>query len=232
MIFKREKLWVLIVLFLPLPVRGDFFVLEDAGNQHGVRQVSQESPLRDPGTEEFPRGGVWAIAETVSAGYGVSPGLIKSIILTESNGDPRKVSRKGAKGLMQLMPVVVQHYRVSDPYDPVTNIRVGVQYLASLLEEFSGDLPLALAAYNAGPTAVRKYRGIPPFAETRAFVLRVSDLFHSLEPWPRMVHLAMNSGRGEPAAAGFRPASFSGSPRSFSLGLKKMRPESREAQVQ
>jgi len=134
---------------------------------------------------------------------------------------------------MQLMPVVMQHYQVKDPYDPVTNIRAGVQYMVNLLEEFSGDLTLALAAYNAGPTAVRRYRGVPPFAETQAFILRVSDLFHSLEPRPRMVHLAMNSGGGERGApADSRPMSFSGSPRSFFLWLNKMRPENREALVQ
>jgi soluble lytic murein transglycosylase-like protein len=88
---------------------------------------------------------------------------------------------------MQLMPVVAQHYKVADPYDPAANIRAGVQYLGNLLEEFSGDLPLALAAYNAGPTAVRKYRGVPPFAETQAFVKKVSLLFqatNTASPFP------------------------------------------------
>jgi hypothetical protein len=133
---------------------------------------------------------------------------------------------------MQLMPVVVQHYQVKDPFDPVTNIQAGVQYLVNLLGEFSGDLTLALAAYNAGPTAVRKYRGIPPFAETQAFVLRVSDLFHSLEPRPMVVHLVMNSDGAEPAAVEIRPTSFSGSPRGLLLWLKKMRAEASEVQVQ
>lgn len=121
------------------------------------------------------------MTEDIASEHQLSPKLIESIILTESRGDPRRVSPKGAKGLMQLMPVVVRHYRVSDPYDPVSNIRAGVQYLRSLLEVFSGDLPLALAAYNAGPTAVRKYKGIPPFPETQAFVLKVTELFHATE---------------------------------------------------
>ena len=226
------KQWVCISFLLPALLRPD-----------GVN-TGEERLLPDPAEEvrkwtegrlfsEGPLPG-WlrALTEDIAFEHGLSPHLVRSIILTESQGDPRKVSSKGAKGLMQLMPVVVQHYRVSDPYDPLANIQAGVQYLVNLLEQFSGDLPLALAAYNAGPTAVRKYRGIPPFAETQAFVLRVSELFHSLEPGPRIVRLAMNSGGGEPAAADSRPMSFSGSPRSLSMWLKKFQPENREAQVQ
>jgi hypothetical protein len=232
MMWKSVKPLVGVALLLPALLHADF--LRDGPGKEwaepspGPRMVE---PGNFPEEEPFP---AWllSITEKIAFEHGVSPRLVKSIILTESNGNPRKVSPKGAKGLMQLMPVVSQHYQVKDPYDPVTNIRAGVQYLANLLEEFSGDLTLALAAYNAGPTAVRKYQGIPPFAETQAFVLRVSELFHSLEPRPRLVHLAMNSHRGEPAATDFRPRSFSGSPRSFSLLLEIMRPENREVQVQ
>jgi hypothetical protein len=188
-------------------------------------------PENFPDEELFPS---WLLSmtEKIAFEHGLSPWLVKSIILTESNGNPRKISPKGAKGLMQLMPVVVNHYQVKDPFDPVTNIQAGVQYLVNLLGEFSGDLTLALAAYNAGPTAVRKHRGIPPFAETQAFVLRVSDLFHSLEPKARVVHLAMNSGGAEPSAVEIRPFSFSGSPRSLLLWLKKMGEEISGVQTQ
>jgi len=229
---KSVKQWVGIALLLPALLHGDSLQNRPAEER---AKPSTSPPAAQPGNflaEEFFPPWLLLITEKIAFEHGLSPNLVKSIILTESNGDPQKVSPKGAKGLMQLMPVVVQHYRVSDPYDPMANIQAGVQYLVNLLEEFSGDLTLALAAYNAGPTAVRKYRGIPPFAETQAFVLRVSDLFHSLEPRPRMVLLAMNSGGGEPAAADSRPMSFSGSPRSLSLWLKKLRPENREAQVQ
>ena len=229
---KSIKQWVGVALLLPALLHGDSLRdgrgKEWAGPSAGPQRVQ---PGNFPEEESFP-GWLLSITEKIAFEHGLSPRLVKSIILTESNGNPRKVSPKGAKGLMQLMPVVMQHYQVKDPFEPVANIQAGVQYLVNLLEEFSGDLSLALAAYNAGPTAVRKYQGIPPFPETQAFVLRVNELFHSLEPRPRLVHLAMNSHRGEPAAADFRPRSFSGSPRSFSLLLGIMRPENREAQVQ
>ena len=232
MMWKSVKQWVGVAFLLPALLHGDS--LRDGPGTEWP-EPSAGPPATQPGNflgeEPFP-GWLLLITEKIAFEHGLSPGLVKSIILTESNGDPRKVSPKGAKGLMQLMPVVMQHYQVKDPYDPVTNIRAGAQYLANLLEEFSGDLTLALAAYNAGPTAVRKYRGIPPFTETQAFVQRVSELFQSLEPRPRIVHLAMNSGGGEPAAADSRPMSFSGSPRNFSLWLKKMRPGLSEVQIQ
>jgi len=229
---KSVKQWVGVALLLPALLHGDS-LRDERGKEWAEPSAGPQTvqPGNFPEEEPFP---AWllSITEKVAFEHGLSPRLVKSIILTESNGDPRKVSPKGAKGLMQLMPVVMQHYQVKDPYDPVTNIRAGVQYLVNLLEEFSGDLTLALAAYNAGPTAVRKYRGIPPFPETQAFVLRVNELFHSLEPRPRVVHLAMNSGGEERAAVDSRPASFSGSPRSFFLWLKKMRPGLSEVQIQ
>jgi hypothetical protein len=161
------------------------------------------------------------VTEDIASEHRVPPQLIISIILTESRGNPLRVSPKGAKGLMQLMPGVIRQYHVKDPYDPVTNIRAGVKYLVDLLEEFSGNLPLALAAYNAGPTAVHKYGGIPPFEETQAFVRRVRHLFHSLDPRARIVRPAVNSGGGEPGAADPRPISFTESPGGFLLGAKR-----------
>jgi hypothetical protein len=221
-----------LALLLPALLQGDSLRI---GGEKELADSSEERPAVPPQIfpedELFP---AWLLSmtEKIAFDHGLSPRLVKSIILAESNGNPRKISPKGAKGLMQLMPVVVNHYRVEDPFDPMANIQTGVRYLVNLLEQFSGDLILALAAYNAGPTAVRKYRGIPPFAETQAFVLRVSELFHSLEPRPRMVHLGMNSGGGEAAAVDSRPTSFSGSPRSFSRLLAVIRPENREALVQ
>ena len=103
---------------------------------------------------------------------------MKSIIRTESNGNARAVSPKGAMGLMQLMPTTARQFGVSDPFDPLANIRGGVEYLGNLLREFSGNLSLALAAYNAGPGAVRKYGGIPPYPETRDFVQKVREGYH------------------------------------------------------
>jgi Transglycosylase SLT domain len=218
------KKWFWIVFLLPIVMPGDHPGNNSSSDSSFVMEKWQEeqSPsilfLDDP-----MQGSLWLLAETIAFEHGLSPKLIKSIILTESNGDPQKISPKGAKGLMQLMPVVIQHYNVLDPYDPVANIRGGVQYLGSLLKEFSGDLHLALAAYNAGPGAVRKYRGIPPFPETEAFVRKVSGMFHSAvgdaagphPPLPRMAQ--KDSGERFPPNL-----LVSGTPRSLGLFVKRI----------
>ena len=109
----------------------------------------------------------------ISSEHGVPPRLVQAIIQVESEGNPRAVSRKGAMGLMQLMPSVLEAYQVEDPFDPLANVEAGVRHLKYLLQEFSGNLSLALAAYNAGPGTVRKYGGIPPFPETHKYLFRV-----------------------------------------------------------
>lgn len=100
--------------------------------------------------------------------------LIAAVIRTESSGNPRAVSHRGAKGLMQISDTTAQDLQVSDPFDPGENIRAGSRYLRRLLDRF-GDLKLALAAYNAGPGNVDKYGGVPPFEETRQYLSRISD---------------------------------------------------------
>jgi soluble lytic murein transglycosylase-like protein len=104
---------------------------------------------------------------------GVDPKLVKSVMLVESNFNPRAVSRKGARGLMQLMPETARRFGVTNRFDPLENLRGGAEFLASLLKLFSGDLPLALAAYNAGEGAVAKHSGVPPYAETREYIRRI-----------------------------------------------------------
>ena len=106
----------------------------------------------------------------ISREHGIPPQLVNAIIHVESQGNPNAVSKKGALGLMQLMPVLIDAYKIADPFDPLANIEAGVRHLKYLLTEFSGDLPMALAAYNAGPGTVRKYGGVPPYPETRLFL--------------------------------------------------------------
>src|SRR5881296_1695242 len=105
--------------------------------------------------------------------YGVSPDLIVAIIEAESSFNPRAVSRRGARGLMQLMPGTAATLGVGDPFDPRENIEAGVRHLRALMDRFEGDLPLVLAAYNAGERAVIGHRGIPPYRETRQYVKRI-----------------------------------------------------------
>ena len=104
------------------------------------------------------------------------------MIEVESAWNPRAVSPKGAKGLMQLMPATVRSHGVTDPFDPAQNVEAGTRELASHLVHHSGEFALALAAYNAGPTAVARYQGIPPYRETLDYVDRVLDLYFT---WAR-----------------------------------------------
>lgn len=118
--------------------------------------------------------------------YGVDPDLVSAIIRVESNFDPRAVSVKDCKGLMQLHPDTARRYGVSDVFDPAENIEGGVKYLSHLTDSFDRNLDLILAAYNAGENAVRRHDGIPPYAETRDYVTRVKSIFghDSLDPKP------------------------------------------------
>lgn len=109
--------------------------------------------------------------------HGLSSSLIKALIHVESFFNPKAVSKKGAIGLMQIMPANLQSLNISDPFDPWENIMGGARYLKLMLERFRGELPLALAAYNAGPTAVERYRDIPPYPETEAYVKKVMRFF-------------------------------------------------------
>lgn len=105
--------------------------------------------------------------------YGVNEDLVRAMIKVESNYDPNAVSRKGAQGLMQLMPETAAMMRLIDPYHPRDNIFAGVAYFKMLLDKYQGNEQLALAAYNAGPGAVDKYQGVPPYSETKNYVKKV-----------------------------------------------------------
>ena len=113
---------------------------------------------------------------SASRKYGVDEAVVRAIIHAESSFNPKARSRVGAQGLMQLMPATAQRFGVDDAYDAGQNIRGGVQYLAWLLKRFDGNLSLAAAGYNAGEGAVAKYKGVPPYAETRRYVERVGVL--------------------------------------------------------
>ena len=114
----------------------------------------------------------------IASREGVDPALVEAIITVESDFNPRAVSPKGAMGLMQLMPQTASRYGVSNPFDPQENLTGGIRYLRDLLRTFGGDLPRALAAYNAGETAVLTYGGLPPYRETREYVQKVLARYH------------------------------------------------------
>lgn len=125
-----------------------------------------------------------AAIEAYSKKYNVDPLLVRAVMKQESGFQPFALSTAGAMGLMQLMPETARGLGVSDPYNIEENIRGGIQYLSYQLEAFDNDLSLALAAYNAGPNAVRKYGGIPPYLETQNYVkmvLKYYDMYKALE---------------------------------------------------
>ena len=116
---------------------------------------------------------------TAAGRYGVDAELVRAVIKTESDFNSTARSRKGAMGLMQLMPETARLHNVGDAYDPRANVDGGVRHLRMLLDRYQGDIELSLAAYNAGSAAVEKHGGIPPFAETREYVRRVLQFYDS-----------------------------------------------------
>ena len=118
------------------------------------------------------------IAEA-SKRHGVSFPLVKAIIKAESDFNPKAISKKGALGLMQIMPENLEILQIQDPFDPWENIMGGTRYFRMMLDRFNGKLPLSLAAYNAGPTVVDRYNSIPPFKETEDYIEKVMMYYYS-----------------------------------------------------
>jgi soluble lytic murein transglycosylase-like protein len=116
--------------------------------------------------------------------HGVDPRLVKAVIRAESAFNPSAVSPKGAMGLMQLMPGTAMDMGVQDPYHPIQNLRGGIGYLKEMLRLFNNDHVLALAAYNAGPNAVKQYGGVPPYEETRQYIQRVLQYYSHYKTMP------------------------------------------------
>jgi soluble lytic murein transglycosylase-like protein len=120
-----------------------------------------------------PTGPFGILIRAAAEKHGVDEKLISHVIAVESNFNPRATSRKQAQGLMQLLPRTAARFSVGNVFDPAQNIDAGTRYLKELLDRFRGNLPLALAAYNAGPEMVERYRGLPPFPETQRYVRRI-----------------------------------------------------------
>lgn len=118
-----------------------------------------------------------ALVERLSLQEGLDPLLVDALVIAESGYNPKALSKKGAMGLMQLMPQTARRLNVDDPFDPEQNVRGGVQEFSRLISRYSGNLSLALAAYNAGEGAVSRYSGIPPYSETRNYVSKIMESY-------------------------------------------------------
>ena len=158
--------------FTDSPPHDGFTVFDVNGPPPKRRHVSKSN---------FPKIDRWdSYILEASRNYNVPPALVKAVIMAESGMNSEALSKAGAQGLMQLMPATARGLKVDDPWDPQQNIDGGTRYLRQNLDRF-GETRLALAAYNAGPDAVREHSGIPPYRETQNHVQRVLAVFNRLE---------------------------------------------------
>jgi len=175
-IIERHLLGLGVLL---VTVTAGYFVSGLAGGRSAApitQEARAETAQADDGAaapDNEPEITIDAHIKEVAARHGVRADLVAAVIEAESDYNPRAVSRRGARGLMQLMPKTAASLGVNDPFDPKANIEAGVKHLRAMMDRFDNNIPLALAAYNAGEVAVIKYRGIPPYRETRAYVNRI-----------------------------------------------------------
>ena len=156
---------------------GDRYTLLIAAPQQTIAKRTVEK-TRDPESDPHGKAPFDQVVEEISRTYGLDSALLHAVISVESGYNPKALSKKGAAGLMQLMPQTAKRYGVSDAFDPLQNLAGGAQYLRDLLSMFNNDLSLALAAYNAGENAVVKHGNrIPPYRETLHYVPHVLDYY-------------------------------------------------------
>jgi len=190
--FYLRCLFVVSVLFWPVIGNADIYRYVDPGGVIYFSNVKHNNNyklyMKDGSSPQLPstsgkRGGydrnswVGEYVKQYCKMHNMSPALVHAIIKAESDGRRTAVSSKGAKGMMQLMPFTSRQMNVKDPFDPIENVEGGIRYLKELIVAFDGNITNAVAAYNAGPNAVRKYGGVPPYKETREYVKRVLKLY-------------------------------------------------------
>src|SRR5882724_5323548 len=169
----RHALGLGVLLLTIVPAYG-YFGSKATQQESAIMRMARETvEATDSRVEIAEIVEIEAHIREVAVRYDIQPILVAAIVEAESEFNPRAVSRRGAQGLMQLMPGTASSLRVSDTFDPYENIEGGVRHLRRLMDRYHGNLPLVLAAYNAGEQAVRLYGGVPPYRETRRYVSRI-----------------------------------------------------------
>jgi len=181
------SLAVIVLFVVVLPVEADIYrYIDENGVMHftntptsSVQEYRLYLKEKPQITQRYSTKKYDALISDASERHGVSFPLLKAIIKAESDFDPHAVSKKGATGLMQIMPENFKPLGIRDPFDPWQNINAGARYFKQMYDRFKGKLALSLAAYNAGPTAVDHYKTIPPYEETEEYVRRVLKYYYN-----------------------------------------------------
>ena len=225
---SRMAFAMLLLCAACLPARAEYIVLRSSQRLHvtGYQLNGDTYHLQiQGGTADIPASEVAAIEpedvfypipkvetskapfreliQAAAARYAVDPDLITSVIAAESNFDPKAVSRRNARGLMQLLPQTATRLGVTNLFDPAENINAGTLYLSELLKRSNNNLALTLAAYNAGPQTVERYRSVPPYRETQSYVQKVGRSYAQRKSAPSQPTSAKNSA---PATVAGTPA--------------------------
>jgi soluble lytic murein transglycosylase-like protein len=180
---SRALAWMVLTLIPALAAASEVRIVIGANGRKVILNENTVQHARRMSTQlvDLPDANLEPMIARHSDAQNLDPKLVRALIQAESGYNVKAVSNKGAIGLMQLMPDTASELNILNPYDPDQNIRGGTMYLRQMLDHFAGKVELAIAAYNAGPGAVEKHGGIPPFAETRDYVRRVLALWRGAE---------------------------------------------------
>lgn len=176
---RRAVLGAVVLAFAPAAWGDVFVVTQPDGTRKIVNVPGMGGAVaRVPDAPAARREQYWPQVQETSKAHGVDPALVDLMIRMESGYNPKAVSPKGARGIMQLMPSTASMYGVKNLYDPGENLRGGIRYFKDLLGRFGSNVTLALAAYNAGPEAVARHGGVPPYQETRNYVSAILGAYN------------------------------------------------------